>query len=220
MANVKLFHFPTIQTITANTIEGPYLLGTFAPLSLQHSRLFKMMKPTSTEQLNYFANQQHIKSVHYDRIADSPASADANTSDIGENDVLCGRGGLTNSHIGNKHYRQIVQDHQAEYLKARKRDKILIAQRIVAMIQDNGGRFLKRSADGESWVLVTDKKAQEKASQALREGLDVCNKKIRPSKQIRRDDDSVESDGRRSSFRHSGSGPGQSKSWRRSRPRS
>ena len=160
------------------------------------------MKPTTQEQLSCFAiQQQHAKSLPLNQVAaDTPVrAADANTasSEIAENDVLCGRGGLTNSHIGNKHYRQIVQDHQAEYLKARKRDKITIAQRIVAIIHDNGGRFLKRSADGESWVLVTDKKAQEKTSQALREGLDVRNKKIRPSKQIRRDDDSVESDGGR-----------------------
>lgn len=143
-----------------------------------------MNHPTQ-DQLSTHYDEQHIKSYCSEN---EPAKGrDANTSDIGENDVLCGRGGLTNSHIGNKHYRQIVSDHQNEYLNARKRDKIIIAKRIVSIVQENGGRFLKRSADGESWVPVSDKKAQEKTSQALREGLDVRNNKIRESKQIRRD---------------------------------
>jgi hypothetical protein len=49
------------------------------------------------------------------------------------------------------------------------------------MIQSKGGRFLKRDA-ANTWVEVPDKRAQEKTSQALREGLDVRNNKIRPSK--------------------------------------
>lgn len=159
------------------------------------------MKPASREQFKQLAihSQQHLKSLYHGGRLMSETRQEANTptmshtdavSDIGEHDVLCGRGGLTNSHVGNKHFRQVVADHQAEYLKARKRDKIIIAQRIVAVIKENGGRFLKRSADGESWVAVSDKKAQEKTSQALREGLDVRNNKVRPSKQIRRNDDS------------------------------
>lgn len=47
--------------------------------------------------------------------------------------------------------------------------------------------------NGQDWVAISDKKAQEKTSQALREGLDVRNHKVRPSKQIRRDDDSTHS---------------------------
>ena len=64
---------------------------------------------------------------------------------IGENDVLCGRGGATNNHPGNKKFRAIVADHMSEYLAAKKKDKIVIARRIVAQIRANGGRFLKRS---------------------------------------------------------------------------
>ena len=143
------------------------------------------MKPSSHKYLSYSPLDEHFKNYYGEN---EPANEEeANTSEIGEHDVLCGRGGLTNSQIGNKHYRQIVADHQNEYLNARKRDKITIAKRIVAIVQENGGRFLKRSNDGESWVPVSDKKAQEKTSQALREGLDVRNNKIRESKQIRRE---------------------------------
>ena len=177
-----------------NTNKGDNCLTTINFPIVTHSRLFKMMKPASQDQLNQVAFGEHLKSYYNSRLL-SETRQEANTdnlsSEIGEHDVLCGRGGLTNSHIGNKHYRQIVADHQGEYLKARKRDKIIIAQRIVSIVKGNGGRFLKRSADGESWVAVSDKKAQEKTSQALREGLDVRNNKVRPSKQIRRDDDSI-----------------------------
>lgn len=103
---------------------------------------------------------------------------------IGPNDVLLGRGGKTNSHVGNKRYRAIVAKHQTQYLVARKNEKVLIARSIVSIIQDKGGRFLKRTLDNQLEE-VTDKKAQEKTSQALREGLDVRNKAMRPSKMFR-----------------------------------
>eukprot|EP00568_Trieres_chinensis_P002061 CAMPEP_0183309280 /NCGR_PEP_ID=MMETSP0160_2-20130417/24801_1 /TAXON_ID=2839 ORGANISM="Odontella Sinensis, Strain Grunow 1884" /NCGR_SAMPLE_ID=MMETSP0160_2 /ASSEMBLY_ACC=CAM_ASM_000250 /LENGTH=211 /DNA_ID=CAMNT_0025473283 /DNA_START=117 /DNA_END=753 /DNA_ORIENTATION=+ len=91
-----------------------------------------------------------------------------------ENDVLCGRGGATNNHEGNKRYRAIVADHQTEYLHAKKREKAGIARVIVGIVHSRGGRFLKKLSDGtDGWTDVGDKKATEKTSQALREGLDV-----------------------------------------------
>jgi len=71
-------------------------------------------------------------------------------------------------------FRELVHDHQDEYLKAVKRDKKGIAKSIVAILRGRGGGFLKRADDGrEGWVEVGDKKAWEKTSQALREGLDA-----------------------------------------------
>lgn len=95
------------------------------------------------------------------------------TSEINCNDVLCGRGGATNNHDGNRRFRSTVSDHQAEYLGARKKDKALIAHRIVRIIRERGGQFLRRDEASGQWVDVGDKKAAEKTSQALREGLDV-----------------------------------------------
>jgi hypothetical protein len=94
-------------------------------------------------------------------------------------DVLCGRGGLTNSHAGNIAFRSIVADHQREYLAARKKDKALIARRIVSIISGNGGRFLRKNSTTGEWEECTVKKAAEKTSQALREGLDVRRKVIK-----------------------------------------
>jgi len=105
---------------------------------------------------------------------------------IGPHDVLCGRGGATNNHPGNQRFRAIVAEHMPEYLLARKKEKAHIARRVVRSIQRDGGRFLKRQKDHstgtEVWMEVTDKKATEKTSQALREGLDVRHKTYRPEK--------------------------------------
>jgi hypothetical protein len=112
------------------------------------------------------------------------------TGNIGSNDVLCGRGGATNNHLGNKRFRAIVVEYQYEYLEAKKKEKAVIARQIVERIKKSGGRFLKRDATSDVWVEVTPKKATEKTSQALREGLDVRHKTIRPEKMHRRDSDS------------------------------
>lgn len=107
-------------------------------------------------------------------------------NEINPNDVLCGRGGLTNSHIGNKRFRYIVAEYQQEYLHSRKNEKKTIARKIVARTKENGGRFLQRSANSSVWSEVTQKKALEKTSQALREGLDVRHKTVRPAKLVHR----------------------------------
>jgi hypothetical protein len=111
----------------------------------------------------------------------SAADITKHHSHIREHDVLLGRGGATNNHLGNQHFRTIVAEHQQEYLRSRKKEKIGIARRVVVMVQSNGGRFLKRTPADE-WVEVDDKRAQEKTSQALREGLDVRNKIVRGNK--------------------------------------
>lgn len=106
--------------------------------------------------------------------------------EINPNDVLCGRGGLTNSHVGNKRFRCVVAEYQLEYLKARKNDKKDIARTVVSRIRENGGRFLQRSLNSSAWTIASDKRAVEKTSQALREGLDVRHKTVRPRKLMRK----------------------------------
>merc|ERR1712157_469082 len=51
--------------------------------------------------------------------------------------------------------------------------KPLIARKIVRMIRQRGGRFLKRDDNTEHLFEVGDDRAEAKTSQALREGLDV-----------------------------------------------
>ena len=134
-------------------------------------------------------DEAHPKRTH------SPVNNNANDNNdddasISMHDVLLGRGGQTNNHLGNREYRRIVFEHQNEYLHAKKKEKALIARQIVKIVHTNGGRFLKKddhsSYDGgDAWVEVPYAKAVSKTSQALREGLDVRNMTIRPNKIFR-----------------------------------
>ena len=95
------------------------------------------------------------------------------TSNINNNDVLCGRGGGTNTQIGNRRFRSLVQEFQPTYLLCRRKEKPLIARTIVLIIRHRGGRFLKKDEGNGMLFEVGDEKAEAKTSQALREGLDV-----------------------------------------------
>lgn len=99
-------------------------------------------------------------------VCESPA-------DINPFDVLCGRGGGTNSQVGNRRFRKLVQDFQPIYLLARRKEKPLLARTIVLIIRKRGGRFLKKDEETGELYEVGDAKAEAKTSQALREGLDV-----------------------------------------------
>jgi len=95
------------------------------------------------------------------------------SSQISVNDVLCGRGGLTNHHPGNVFFRKMVRHRQEDYLRASKRDKAGVARHIVETIRKLSppGRFLKKDPTrSNTWMEIGDRKAREKTSQALREG--------------------------------------------------
>lgn len=85
-------------------------------------------------------------------------------------DVLLGRGGETNHHVGNIQYRQLVKACQPAYLAAKRRDKPRIAVAIVQVVRAHSGRFLKKHANDSTWGDVGSIRAREKTSQALREG--------------------------------------------------
>lgn len=93
--------------------------------------------------------------------------------DVNTYDVLCGRGGGTNSQVGNRRFRQLVQEFQPTYLLARRKEKPLLARTIVLIIRKRGGHFLKKDEASGELFEVGDIKAEAKTSQALREGLDV-----------------------------------------------
>ena len=99
-------------------------------------------------------------------------------------DILCGRGGLTNHHKGNKRFRDIVALHRPDYVRAPKIQKPSVARVIVRAIRngDPPGRFLKKDEKTGRWYEIGDKKAAEKTSQALREKTnDERDKKADPA---------------------------------------
>jgi hypothetical protein len=155
-----------------------------------HSEINVNSKASQREKIRINIKISVIRHGVMERVASdtSNASGVLQTNAINGYDVLLGRGGLTNSHIGNKRFRLVVTDYQLEYLMAKKREKKVIAKRIVDQIYNSGGRFLRKSPVSNVWSEVTEKKALEKASQSLRESLDVRHKKFRPEKIIRQRD--------------------------------
>lgn len=91
-------------------------------------------------------------------------------------DVLCGRGGGINSHVGNRVFRDWVADRRLDYnLASTKADKARVAKEVMNKVtmQNPPGRFLQRDATGgvgSWWIEITEEKAMAKTSQALREG--------------------------------------------------
>lgn len=85
------------------------------------------------------------------------------------NDVLCGRGGGTNVHPGNRRFRDLINANRRAYLKARKNDKPAISRSIVRTIREMNGGFLKKDEKAGLFFEIGDDGAREKTSQALRQ---------------------------------------------------
>jgi hypothetical protein len=92
-----------------------------------------------------------------------------------DHDVLCGRGGGSNNHRGNEAFRKLVGAVKVEYVACPKREKPIIAMRVVQAVraQSPPGRFLQHDKLSNTWKDVGDNRAREKTSQALREGAPI-----------------------------------------------
>ena len=97
-----------------------------------------------------------------------------------DHDVLCGRGGRANTHVGNTHWRMLIAANKELYVSLPKSKKILLSKSIVQAIrsQNPPGRFLHKEENSDLWYDVGDIKAQEKTSQALREGAPDIRSKM------------------------------------------
>ena len=85
-------------------------------------------------------------------------------------DVLLGRGGRANNHVGNKRYLELKDAMQERYMAADKNEKTEISQELVDIIRNEyKGRFLKLDPDTNQWYEVDNHLARKKASQTLRE---------------------------------------------------
>ena len=118
--------------------------------------------------------------VIHSAVGDVPAASSKDFA-INNNDVLSGRGGLTNHHPGNILFRNLVKAKQADYVRASRHEKAYIARDIVGIMKklDPPGRFLKKDPkDPNKWIEIDDKQARQKASQALREGAPKVRSQI------------------------------------------
>ena len=109
--------------------------------------------------------------VIHSAVGNVPAASSKDFA-ISNNDVLSGRGGLTNHHPGNILFRNLIKAKQADYIRANRHEKEYIARDIVAIMKklDPPGRFLKKDPkDPNKWIEIDDKQAKQKAKQALRD---------------------------------------------------
>jgi hypothetical protein len=81
---------------------------------------------------------------------------------VGENDVLCGRGSRCFNHVGNKRFRELVEQYVPQYScpSATKLDKSNIICEIITVIRDrtlnSGGGFVKEDLDSGLYHEVGD----------------------------------------------------------------
>lgn len=87
-----------------------------------------------------------------------------------DNDVLFGRGGYTNTHLGNIKFRKRALELRPWYEQSStsKEEKYRISDLLVESVRSEGHRFLEKG-DGGLWHEVIGNGARKKASQALRE---------------------------------------------------
>lgn len=86
-----------------------------------------------------------------------------------KDDILCGRGGMTNNHPGNIRFRALVKSAKRDYslLGNKRKEKKQFSEGILRVIEEYGGRFLQKR--GEKWIIIKEAAARAKCSQALRE---------------------------------------------------
>mmetsp|Transcript_23254 Transcript_23254/g.34333 ORF Transcript_23254/g.34333 Transcript_23254/m.34333 type:complete len:343 (-) Transcript_23254:1490-2518(-) len=90
-----------------------------------------------------------------------------------ENDVLMGRGGKNNQHVGNEKLRGFARLESENYRIASKKGKSNISRELVKKVRklDPSGRFLKKNNLTGGWEDVGDDIAREKSSQVLRDAV-------------------------------------------------
>jgi hypothetical protein len=134
-------------------------------------------------------NKRNDKRFTKTNVMDNTAAATENSgshrrfvTSVGPYDVLLGRGAPMVNFAGNVRFRELVAARLEEYSRARRRQtKDTIAREIMALVEQRGGRFLRKvdaqeeielgvqPNDGASaWVSVEEDVAIEKVKQALR----------------------------------------------------
>jgi len=116
---------------------------------------------------------QHQVEQHQDSVMSSSSKTDIpfSTEPVlvpGELDILLGRGRCAQNHTGNIHYRQVVETFRFRYEQIPKKGaKTHLIREVVAVIYDNGGRFLKQDGFGR-WIPVDPEVARDKVSHSFR----------------------------------------------------
>jgi hypothetical protein len=172
---------PTQQYCPATSIEvdGLDLLGAAAILNRSASRQ-REISTTSINEIPVVSSNSECSAETADSTDTSSFGEDldesrAKTSHkyidiIEENDILCGRGGRSNHHVGNKRYRQVVAQMKHAYQSCPEKTlKTDLSRAIVDHCCSYGARFVKLDEASGRYYILSRSEARKKTSQALRE---------------------------------------------------
>ena len=84
---------------------------------------------------------------------------------------LCGRGKDAFNNIGNRRLRLLVANNLQEYIMGTRHGKTQVIRDIVHQVQQAGGRFVKRSANGDRWHEIDTNQARDKVGHIFRDSL-------------------------------------------------
>jgi hypothetical protein len=133
------------------------------------------LRSTPTPPLNHTASTGSIENLDTINIQEEHETCNDNKGrfyidSISANDVLCGRGGRSNHHTGNKRYRQVVGHMKYAYQQCpAKTLKTDLSRAIVEHCCSYGARFVKQDEAAGKYYVLTKAEARKKTSQALRE---------------------------------------------------
>lgn len=148
-----------------NSIQGQHS----SQHQFQHNQLGMSMGMGMVPQFHQ-QQQQQLKQP-LPNIAKSKSGIAFSTEPVlvpGELDILLGRGRGAQNHKGNIHYRNVVETFRARYEQIpQKGAKTQLIREVVAVIYDNGGRFLKQDRFNR-WIPVDPEVARDKVSHSFR----------------------------------------------------
>jgi hypothetical protein len=155
--------------IIANITTHPTALLIPGPLEASQQQAALLPPQKSKKKHTFGAN---------DDTDDDRTTAVVVVSDL---DVLLGRGGYTNHHIGNVTMRYLVASYRSVYTALPRGKKALLARNLVHFVQWQGGRFLAAVDDDDDddtagktntkeWYECGNARARQKVLQTLREG--------------------------------------------------
>jgi hypothetical protein len=145
--------------------------GLNAPTGLDFLRSVNAAAPSAASVLK---KPEVERTSHINTILVASSGKRQYIDDAAKADVLCGRGGRSNHHPGNKRYRQVVSEMKASYRSiGSKSAKTDLSRAIVDHVYKYGGRFLKTELGTGKYYILTPAEARKKTSQALREAKDV-----------------------------------------------
>ena len=83
-------------------------------------------------------------------------------------DVLLGRGESSHANPGNIWYRSLIDQSIDRYEQGCKKEKTLLSMRIVDIIRQSKGRFLREDEYTKGWYEVDESEARDKVSHSFR----------------------------------------------------